>query len=146
MDYAEGKLGRIFVARIDHGEDFLVELEDLAINEHITSAFFFLLGAAGSADVVVGPKSNNLPPEITWSQFDDARELLGVGNIFCDSGRPKVHLHAAVGKEGEFIMGCIREHSEVFMVIEVVIFEMERIMAERVVDNDLGFAPIRFFR
>jgi predicted DNA-binding protein with PD1-like motif len=45
MDYTQGKLGRVFVARIDHEEDLLFELEDLAVNENIRSAFFYLLGA-----------------------------------------------------------------------------------------------------
>jgi len=43
-------------------------------------------------------------------------------------------------------MGCFREFTEVFMVIEIVIFEIEGIAAERVFDEYIGFSPIRFYR
>jgi predicted DNA-binding protein with PD1-like motif len=146
MDYTEGRLGRVFLARIDHEEDLLIEMEDLAKNENITSAFFFVLGATGGADVVTGPKKKSLPPDISWNQFDDAKELLGVGTIFWESGRPKVHLHAAAGSDSGIIIGCFRKYIEVFMVIEVMIFEIEGIMAERVFDKDIGFSPVRFYK
>jgi predicted DNA-binding protein with PD1-like motif len=72
MDYTQGKLGRVFVARVDHEEDLLSELEDLAVNENIRSAFFFLLGATGGASVVTGPKEKCIPPEVTRTQVDNA--------------------------------------------------------------------------
>jgi predicted DNA-binding protein with PD1-like motif len=42
MEYQAGCIGRIFVARIDHGEDLLAELEGLAKLEDIRQAFFIL--------------------------------------------------------------------------------------------------------
>lgn len=144
MDYTVGRPGRIFAARIDHGEDLLNELEELAVKEDIRSAFLFILGATGGASVVTGPRKKSLPPEITKSQFDDARELMGIGNIFWESGKPKVHLHAAAGSSSNFIMGCFREHTEVYMVLEVLIYEIDGISAERRFDGLIGFSPIRF--
>ena len=146
MDYVEGRLGRVFVARVDHEEDLLVELYALVKNENIQSAFFFILGAVGSAHVVTGPKKKSLPPDITMLEFDDAKELLGAGSIFWESGKPKVHLHAAAGSSSGQVLGCFRDVIEVFMVIEVVIFEIEGITAERLLDKQMGFSPIRFFR
>lgn len=138
-------MGRVFAARIDHEEDLIGELEDLAACEDISSAFFFMLGAVCTGDVVTGPKKKSLPPEVTRSQFDDAREVLGVGNIFREGGTPKIHIHASAGCGSDLVMGCFRGRSEVFMVMEVVIFEIEGIAAERLKDSGLGFSPVRFF-
>jgi len=145
MDYTQGTIGRVFVARIDHEEDLLSELEDLAVNEDIKSAFFYLLGATGGAKIVTGPKQKSIPPDVNIKQFDDAKEILGIGNIFREDGKPKIHLHASASSSNECLMGCFREFTEVFMVVEVVIFEIEGIMAERIRDSDMGFSPVRFF-
>ncbi|MBW6517541.1 MAG: DUF296 domain-containing protein [ANME-2 cluster archaeon] len=146
MDYTQGKIGRVFVARIDHEEDLLAELQDLAVNENIQSAFFYLLGATGGAKMVTGPKQKSLPPDVNIRQFDDAKEVLGLGNIFWEDGKPKIHLHASVSGSNGSLTGCFREFTEVFMVVEVVIFEIQGITAERIRDHDIGFSPVRFFR
>lgn len=143
MDYRKGSIGRIFIARIDHGEDLLVELTCLSNKENIRSAFFFILGAAGKAQLVIGPKEKSVPPETVWSEFDDAREVIGVGNIFWEKGAPKIHLHAVAGSNKGLTMGCIRKEAEAFMVLEVFIIETD-IVAERVVDEKIGFSPITF--
>jgi len=143
MDYRKGSIGRVFAVRIDHGEDVLAELSGLALKEEIRSAFFIMLGAMGSADLVTGPKDKVVPPSIVWSKFDDAREILGAGNIFWENGAPKIHLHAAAGSSKGMTMGCIRKAAEAFMVLEVFIVEMD-IVAERVHDEKIGFSPMTF--
>jgi predicted DNA-binding protein with PD1-like motif len=143
MDYRKGKLGRIFVVRIDHGEDMLSELSDLALKESITSAFFIMLGAVEKGQMVTGPKDNVVPPTTVWSSFNDAREVLGTGNIFWEKGAPKIHLHAAAGNSRSIMMGCIREEARTFMVLEIFIMETD-IQAERMRDEKIGFSPITF--
>jgi predicted DNA-binding protein with PD1-like motif len=143
MDYRKGSIGRIFAVRIDHGEDVLGELLGLAVKEDIRSAFFMMLGAMGRADLVTGPKDKVVPPTIVWSKFDDAREILGAGNIFWENGAPKIHLHGAAGSSKGMTMGCIRKAAEAFMVLEVFIVEMD-IVAERVHDEKIGFSPMTF--
>lgn len=143
MDYRKGSIGRVFAVRIDHGEDVLAELSGLALKEDIRSAFFMMLGAMGRADLVTGPKDKVVPPSIVWSKFDDAREILGAGNIFWENGAPKIHLHAAAGSSKGMTMGCIRKAAEAFMVLEVFIVEMD-IVAERVHDEKIGFSPMTF--
>jgi uncharacterized protein len=143
MDYRKGSIGRVFVARVDHGEDLLGELSALALKEDIRSAFFIMLGAMGEAQLVTGPKEKVVPPEIVWSAFKDVREVIGVGNIFREKGAPKIHLHAAAGSNKGITMGCIRKKAESFMVLEVFIMELD-ISAERVISEKIGFSPITF--
>lgn len=144
MEYVKGKIGRVFTVRIDHGEDLILELIKLAELEQIESAVFMLLGALKEAKFVTGPKESITPPEPVWSGFDDVHEILGIGNIFLKDGKPKIHLHAGAGRGDNLKLGCLRGESEVFMVVEAFVFELEGISARRITDREQGFAPVSF--
>jgi len=144
MEYAKGKIGRVFTVRIDPGDDLILELIKLAELERIESAVFMLLGALKEAKLVTGPKESIIPPEPVWSDFDDAHEILGLGDIFLKDGKPKIHLHAGAGRGDNVKLGCLRGESEVFMVVEVFVFELEGISARRIPDKEQGFAPVSF--
>lgn len=144
MEYAKGRIGRVFTVRMDHGDDLILELIKLAELEKIESAVFVLLGALKEGKLVTGPEENRRPPVPIWSAFDDVHEIIGIGDIFLEEGRPKIHLHAGTGREDSVEIGCLRGESEVFMVVEVFIFEIEGIAAERVLDAKQGFAPVGF--
>ncbi|HOW15782.1 PPC domain-containing DNA-binding protein [Methanosarcina sp.] len=146
MEYAKGRIGRVFTVRVDHGDDLILELIKLAELEKIESAVFMLLGALKEGKLVTGPKENRRPPEPVWTGFNDAREILGIGDIFQEDGRPKIHLHAGTAREDDVKLGCLRGESEVFMVVEVFIFELEGISARRTMDAEQGFAPISFMQ
>jgi predicted DNA-binding protein with PD1-like motif len=143
MDYRKGSIKRVFVVRIDHGEDLLEELSWLAREEEIRSAFFTILGAMGAAKLVTGPKEKSLPPEPGWSAFDDAREILGTGNIYWEKDTPEIHFHSVAGNSKGIITGCLRKKAEAFMVLEIFIIETD-IRAERKVNESIGFSPIMF--
>jgi predicted DNA-binding protein with PD1-like motif len=144
MEYVKGRIGRVFTVRIDHGEDLILELIKLAELEQIESAVFMLLGALKEAKLVTGPKESITPPEPIWYDFDDAHEILGIGNIFLKDGKPKIHLHAGAGRGDNLKLGCLRGESEVFMVVEAFVFELEGISARRITDREQGFAPVSF--
>ncbi|MGP8321329.1 MAG: PPC domain-containing DNA-binding protein [Methanosarcinaceae archaeon] len=144
MEYTKGTIGRVFVARVDHGDDLLIELEKLAKIENIESAMFVLIGAVRKAKLVTGPKESSIPPDIMWTEYNDVHEIVGVGNIFPENGNPKIHLHTAVGRGESAKVGCMRGDSETFMVLEVFILEISGILASRVFDSTMGFAPVQF--
>ncbi len=144
MEYAKGRIGRVFTVRIDYGDDLILELIKLAELERIESAVFVLLGALKEAKLVTGPKESITPPEPIWSGFDDVHEILGIGNIFLMDEKPKIHLHAGAGRGNNVKLGCLRGESEVFMVVEAFVFELEGISARRIADEEQGFAPIDF--
>ncbi len=144
MEYAKGRIGRVFTVRVDHGDDLILELIKLAELEKIESAVFMLLGALKEGKLVTGPEENIRPPEPVWTGFNDAHEILGIGDIFQEDGKPKIHLHAGTGRGDNIKLGCLRGESEVFMVVEVFIFELEGISARRVMDTEQGFSPVSF--
>jgi len=144
MEYSKGNIGRVFTVRIDTGEDLLEELEGLAEKEEITSATFILLGAVRKANLVVGPKEDAIPPEPMWANYSEPHEVIGIGNIFTEEGKPKIHLHTAAGRGNNVNVGCLRGESEAFMVLEVFILEITGMDAVRAFDATKGFAPITF--
>lgn len=138
MDYQTGRIGRVIVARGFDGEDLYAELEALATKEGIANAAVLMVGGMRQGKVVVGPKSPMGPIEPNFTEFDDARELAGVGTIFCDEEGPKMHVHTALGRGREALVGCPRGGASVFCVLEAVIFEIEGIDARRAMDSEIG--------
>lgn len=134
MDYDIGKIGRVVVARGFEGEDVYAEIEGLAAKENIHSAVVFLVGGLRKGKIVVGPKNPTGPIEPNFREFDDAREIVGVGTIFRDDAGPKMHLHAGIGRGDEAIVGCPRGGATVFCVLEVILMEIEGTSAQRLTD------------
>lgn len=145
MEYQEVNTGRVFVARLFDNEAIYEKIEALAIEENIQAASVQLLGGIRRAGVVTGPKNpddmKNLEPQCT--RFDDARELLAAGTIFPCDGKPSLHLHAAIGRDGKALAGCPREGADTFIILEAVIQEWTGLQAERARDPETGFALLR---
>ena len=135
MDYEVGRIGRVIVARGFDGEDVYAGIEGIAAKEGVTSGFAIVVGGLRSGKVVVGPEDANadkLKPMMR--EFDDAREIAGIGTIFSDDEGPKLHLHGAIGRGDEVIAGCPRGGASVFCVLEIVIVELLDVQASRAID------------
>lgn len=139
MHYQSGHIGRVFLAKMEHGDDILLQLERLVAAEEVESAFFLLLGAVGAAQLVVGPEAMTIPPIPVWRQLADGREVLGAGTVFRNpEGKPVLHLHAALGRGDSVQLGCARRQLEAYLVAEVVLLELVGLDARRIPDPDLG--------
>ena len=144
MRYQEGRIGRVFVARFEHGEDLLAELKSFAQKENVEEAVFYLLGALQQGGCVCGPSKSTLPPEPLWQEIKESHELLGVGTIFQGDDKPLVHLHCAFGRGSHCMTGCLRGESGVYLVVEAVIMELQGIKAKRVFDSSSGLTILDF--
>lgn len=144
MQYRQGTLGRIIVAKVEHGDDLLEELNNLLQTENIQSAVMFMIGALQKTSLVVGPESCTVPPQPVWKSLDDGREILGMGSVFSDGGQPVIHLHASLGRGDEPLTGCIRKEARVYLVVEVVIFEIMNSDAVRTIDDITGLNLLGF--
>ena len=67
-------------------------------------------GADASSRIVVGPEQDRALPVVPVERaIGGMHELAGVGTIFPDeTGRPVLHMHAALGREGAAAVGCVR--------------------------------------
>ena len=124
MHYQTGKPGRITVVRFSDGEDVLGGLAEICRKENIRAACFNVVGGMKGGRFVVGPETEEMPPKPVWRELQDSHEAVGFGTIFWDREQPKVHFHGAYGKRDSVKAGCLREGSEAFLVLEVVITEI----------------------
>ena len=127
-------MGRVFLARVEHGENPLEEIKKLVRKEGVQVAVFFVLGALKSGTVVTGPREAVLPPVPNWFQFDDGREVMGIGTILFDENEPVLHLHGGLGRDKDAVVCCLRDQAEVYITVEVVILELCGIHALRKLD------------
>ncbi|MBE7446493.1 MAG: DUF296 domain-containing protein [Planctomycetia bacterium] len=138
MKYQVGKVGRVVVARFEDKEDVLGNLGSIIKKEGIRAAAFYLLGGMREGRIVVGPEKDELPPTPVWRELGESHEVVGFGTIFYQNNEPKVHLHAAFGKKDAVKVGCLRENSQTFLVLEAVIIELNGINAVREFDPVSG--------
>ena len=143
MKYQVGKTGRVIIARFEDREDALESILDIVKKENIRSAVFNLIGGIRKGRVVVGPEKEELPPKPIWRELNESHEVLGIGTIFWQGNEPKIHFHGAFGKKDTVKVGCLRETSETFLVLEAVIMEIEGIDARREFDKASGLTLLK---
>lgn len=144
MQYRTGQIGRVIVAKAEHGDDLLKEIECLLRKEKVNTALLVMIGALEGADLVVGPRDCTVPPEPVWREFADGREIIGLGTVFSQAGQPAIHLHASVGKGDEVLTGCIRKGTRVYLVVEIIILELLETGAERRYDSNTMLHLLEF--
>ena len=143
MKYQTGKVGRIIIARFEDGEDILGNIIHIAKKENIRSAVVYLIGGIKKGRVVVGPEKDELPPKPIWREIQESHEVMGIGTIFCQDEEPKIHFHGGFGKRDAVYVGCLRETSETFLVLEAILLEIEGINAQRAFDETSGLTLLQ---
>jgi len=142
MQFAEVKLGRLFVLRLHDGDRIPDVVEAFAAEKTVFMALcFFLGGTKENSQVVVGPKNGYaLPPEPMITILEGIYEACGVGTIFPDeTEKPKLHMHTSFGRKEKTVTGCVRMGIEVWQIGEVVIIELTGATAHRAKDKKTGF-------
>jgi len=138
MKYSEGKIGRTFVLKFEHGDDLLYELKRFVVEKNIRAGIVHFIGALNNAEIVVGPKKNVLPPDAVWKKFADGREMVGTGTVFWKGDEPGIHIHSAIGRGDKVNVGCIRKKAKVYLVVEAVVMEIKGADARRSKDARSG--------
>jgi uncharacterized protein len=141
MKTTEGKLGRIFLIRLDDGDEVPGCIERFAQEKGVSTGQAILIGGIGSGQVVSGPRySDRMPPDPLLLPVDGAHEVVGVGILAPDEkGKPVLHMHAALGRAGKTLTGCLRPGVGTWLVGEVILYEINGMRAARVMDRKSGF-------
>ena len=79
MKTSEGKVGRVFVVRLEDGDRLPDALENLAAEKGICAASVILLGGIRRGTIVVGPETPEVPPKPMTESFQDVHEIAAVG-------------------------------------------------------------------
>ena len=142
MKATEGIIGRVFVIRLEDGDVVPDCIERFAQEKGISVGHVILIGGVGSGEIVVGPRdSDEMPPEPMLLPIDGAHEVAGVGIIAPDKdGKPVLHIHAALGRSGQTMTGCLRPGVKTWLVGEAIIYEITGTKAARLPDKASGFS------
>jgi predicted DNA-binding protein with PD1-like motif len=141
MKISQGKIGRVFVIRLEDGDVVPDCIECFAQEKGIVAGHVILVGGIGSGDVVVGPRnSREMPPIPMLLPMDGAHEVVGAGVIAPDEeGKPVLHIHAALGRSGQTVTGCLREGVTTWLVGEAILYEITDTDMVRIKDEASGF-------
>jgi uncharacterized protein len=142
MEFTEAKIGRIFILRLHQDEVLHEVIEKFASKKNVSSALcFFLGGAEDKSKVVVGPREGEgctIDPMVTL--LKGIHEACGVGTIFVNQeGKPKLHMHAAFGRDDKAVAGCVRMGVKIWLIGEVVILELTGSTAKRAKNKESSF-------
>ena len=143
MKYQIGKTGRVVVVRFEDKDDVIGNLVDLARKENIKAAAVYLVGGMREGSIVVGPEKDEFPPAPVWRKLGESHEVVGFGTIFWLEDNPRVHFHGAFGKKDMVKVGCLRENSETFLVLEAIVIEIEGVTAKRELDAVSGMVLLK---
>ena len=141
MKASEGKLGRVFVIRLEDGDVLPGCIEKFAEEKGISVGHAVLVGGIGEGQIVVGPRySRKMPPEPMLLPIDGAHEVAGVGVLAPgEDGKPILHMHAALGRSGQTVTGCLRPGVTTWVVGEVILYEILGARVARLKDKRSGF-------
>ncbi len=142
MKASEGRVGRVFVIRLEAGDMVPACIERFAEENNIAMGHVILIGGIGGGEIVVGPRrSDERPPESMLLPVDGAHEVVGVGVLAPgEGGKPALHIHAALGRAGGTMTGCLRPGVVTWLVGEVIIYEIIGAKVARIKDSDSGFS------
>ncbi len=142
MKSCEGRLGRVFVIRLEDGDELPACIEGFAEEKGISVGQVILVGGIGDGEIVVGPRrSNERPPQPMLLPVDGAHEVVGAGVLAPgEDGKPILHIHAALGRSGNTMCGCLRPGVTTWLVGEAILYEILGVDAARIMDEQSGFA------
>jgi len=141
MKACQGRMGRVFVIRLEDGDVVPGCIERFAEENGVSVGQAILVGGIGGGEVVVGPRRlQEKPPQPVILPIDSAYEVLGVGVLApSEDGKPVLHIHAALGRSGQTMSGCLRPGVTTWLVGEVILYEILGMNVVRLKDEESGF-------
>jgi uncharacterized protein len=141
MKSTEGKIGRVFIIRLENDEKVPSGIEQFAVEHGISHAQVILLGGIEGGQVVTGPRySDRMPPDPILIPVDGAHEVVGIGLLAPgEDNKPVLHIHASLGRAGQTLTGCLRPGVDTWLVGEVILYELLGVKASRKMDPKSGF-------
>ena len=140
MKACEGQMGRVFVIRLEDGDVVPECIEHFAEENGVSVGHVVLVGGVGDGKVIAGPwRAEEMPPQPILLPVDGAHEVVGLGILAPDEdGKPQLHIHAALGRSGKTMSGCLRYGVTTWLVGEVILYEILGAKVARVEDKESG--------
>lgn len=141
MKAVEGRIGRVFVLRLEHDDPLPGCIEEFAARNGIRLAQVLFHGGIYRGDLVSGPVETGAPkPVPIVIPVTEAHESSAIGFLApSEDGTPILHMHGNLGRSGESLSGCFQRGLNVWLVGEAVICEIvSDSPVERVADVTSG--------
>lgn len=141
MQYSEGRLGRVFVIRLEDGEDLIGSIQRFVAKKGVATGMIHFLGALREGRLITGPQDQpTIPPGPPFVEdLEGAWETFGMATVYPgDGGEPMIHIHASAGHDDRALTGCLRERATTYLVVEAVVFEFLGLEARRSLDERSG--------
>ena len=136
MQYSEGRLGRVFVVRIDDGEDFLAIMHDFIRNKAVQDRDHpFSRRPQAGTDGDRSRGSGTFPPIRILSCLKEAGRWWASALSSPGDDGPFIHYHASVGRAGHALTGCLREKAVTYIVAEAIVLEFTGLDIRRQFDE-----------
>jgi predicted DNA-binding protein with PD1-like motif len=138
---SEGKLGRVFIVRLEDGDVIPDCIERFAAKKKISVGQVLLIGGIHNGQIVSGPRhTHEIPPDPMLIPLDGVHEVVGIGLLTPDGkGKPVLHIHAALGRAGRTITGCLRPGVSTWTIGEAIISEILVPGVLRLTDRETHF-------
>ncbi len=149
MDYisAEGRQGKVFVARFKPGQDLRDALNAFCLEKGIKAGYIpVLLGGFKNLKVnamVQGEKDDQ--PRTVLREYQEPLEYFGCGTVAFADGKPSIHIHLAAAQGNHNAVGGHLVSGEIVFLTEVVIVEVEGIVMTRQSDPKVFNMPLLHF-
>ena len=141
MKWAEGRIGRVFVLKLEDEDVIPDAIERFAKEQNVNEAFCIALGGVGRGRIVAGPLEGRAEPIMPLMEaVENIHEAAAVGTLFVSQdGTPRLHMHGALGRGESSRTGCFRTGVEVWKTFEVVLVEISGTGMKRMLDERSGF-------
>ena len=131
--------------RLEDGDIVPTCIECFAEENKVSAGDVILIGGIGEGEIVAGPRnSDERPPQPILLPLDSAHEVVGIGVLVAgQDGKPNLHIHAALGRAGQTISGCLRPGVSTWLVGEAILYEIVGANAARISDEESGFELLK---
>ena len=84
------------------------------------------------------------PDDFQYMMENWQEEIIIPCSVHFDGEEPIIHLHAALGHHGDTLTACVRKNTKVYLILEVMLFELDNIDASRPWYEKGGFNRLTF--
>ncbi len=145
MKATEGKIGRVFVLRLEENDKLPNCLEDFARDNDIHNGYVNFIAGIKTGKIVTGPKDSAARPVETINQtIDNTHESAALGLLARDTANnPVLHIHGFFGRDGNTLSGCLRNGVDVWVTGEAILYEILDVTCLRELDPETGFSLLQ---
>jgi len=137
---AEGKQGRVIIARLKPGQE-LVEGINLLLRDKKIKAGYIPVLLGGFKNLKINSMTlskDEEDPENKVLEYREPLEYFGNGTIAQVDGKPSVHIHLAAAQSGNRSIGGHLISGEIVLLTEIVIVELLNVKITRRIDKDVS--------